>query len=298
MKSIVELIKSTKKYAPAYGNFHIVTETVGSGLHPEIEQHLSSESDHAGHIFNNVTRSVRSLIRRGEATGLSDDKPKKGSSRAVLFLKQPHKISLDGKEAHIPTVLKVAFHGHLDSYNDSGALLGQHQNAAEGSWTAQKHYSVIHEGENGEYHTNPEGILPPLFNKHPEDHWLHVARIRPVRAGEYRELTKTPDFPKGISHEEMFHTLMHHHEAAHGRTWNKKGMNHERISGHPMVSQMLNFVADEGQHPGDYVKRNMGVFEHPHGSKHLVISDYGFSHDVVKEYQKAREKWGRKLRGW
>lgn len=295
MKSILEILVAAKakQYEDVYPESPIIMEVEGVGLHPEIENHLNTSSN-PNHVFNSVTKSARNIIKRGETTGLAEDKPKKGSSRAVFFPKNPHKITLDGNEAHVHSVVKIAFPGHLDKYNKSGSLLGQHQNQTESDYFAQSHWGIIRPTQDhkpNSYETNHErGVLAPVFDSHPDDHWLHMGRVRPVKKGEFRELTKTKEFPKGISHQDMFHTLMHHHEECHGRTHYGGGnRNYDKLSEHPFIHNMNDFVQTMGQHPGDYATRNMGVFEHPSGSKHLVISDYGFSHTVAKHYNDARK---------
>lgn len=257
-------------------------------LHPDLHKILNDDSP-IHHKLRQFSAMVRKKIKGGEETGLESSKPKKGSSRAVFFPKDPHNVHIDGKPAQVHTVVKVAFPGHLDKWNHSGMLLGEHQNMTESDHLAQQSYGVLrHDGENN-YKTNHDGVLPPLFDSHPENHFIHIGRVRPLRVNEFKELTKTPEFPNGITHDEMYHTLMHHHEQAHGRNYYQRPKNEAALSEHPLIRNMLDFVQTMGQHPGDYDKRNMGVFDHPHGSRHIVISDYGFSHAVAHEYQQARK---------
>ena len=294
MKSIFQILSAAKsrKIAEAYNNAPTINEIENLGLHPDIQKHLQNENIYAPHVLNAVTNAARTLIKSGHETGLSDAKPKKGSSRAVFFPNQPHKIKLDGKDTDVHSVIKIAFPGHLDKHNDSGTLLGQHQNHVEHDWFAQSQWGVLrHNSDDGSYSTNHErGILAPVFNGHHDDHWLHMGRVRPAKAADWKELTKTKDFPKGITHNDMYHTLTHDYYQAHGMNYHFKPKEYDKLQEHPLIQNMSDFVSTMGQHPGDFHKGNMGVFEHPHGGKHLVISDYGFSSEVHKLYNNARKK--------
>lgn len=295
MKAINLILSAAKakKYAEAYEDSPLVNEIEGIGLHPEINEHLESGNIHSPAVLSAVTKTARRLIKAGHSTGFESDRPKKGSSRAVFFPSEPHKIILDGKPTGAHSVVKIAFPGVLDKYTGDETLLGQHQNSIENDYFAQKHWGVLRrkDDHSGHFETNHEtGILPPVFDSHPNDHWLHMGRIRKAKAADWKKLTKTPDFPKGITHEQMYDTLMHHYAQAHGQKWHAAEKHDiDKLSEHPFIHTVNDFVATMGQHPGDYHVDNMGVYEHPHGSKHLVISDYGFSTEVAKMYHNARK---------
>lgn len=260
------------------------------GLHPEIKSVLDSDIN-SSYKMQHVARTIKRLLHAGEDTGLDSDKPLKGSSRAVYLHKEPHKIILDGKEAHIPSVTKIAFPGSLDKYNKSGALLGEHQNLVEADRFTNHRYGIItHKADGLGFETNHEaGVLAPLLESHPEGHYNHFGRIRPVGAGDFQRLTKTPDFPKGITHANFHEALMLHHNEAHGQ-YRPTPEKIRNLQKHPFVEKVQDFVGTTGQHPADLNKRNMGIWTHPHtGEDHLVISDYGFSHTVAKQYQDARK---------
>jgi hypothetical protein len=280
MKTFKQLMSENKvQYSHMY---------IDESLHPDLQAVLDKSSSR--NRLASFSSAIRKKIKAGESTGLESDKPKKGSSRAVYFPKEPHKITLDGKEAHVHSVVKVAFHGTLDHHNKSGMLLGEHQNLAEADHFGNRHYGILSSNSDGTYTTNHEsGVTAPVFDSHTDGHYLHMGRVRPFKNGEFRKLTTTHDFPKGISHEEFFHTLMHHHEESQGRTHWQTPKNVDKLSDHPFIKKTLDFVQTMGQHPGDYNKRNLGVFEHPDGSHHPVISDFGFSHSVAKEYHAARQ---------
>lgn len=280
---------------------------VSEEIHQNITNILNSENVHPAHKLSRISGEIRGMIKRGETTGLEDSKPKKGSSRAVFFPSEPTKIHLDGKEAHIHTALKVAFPGQLDKHNKSGSLLGEHQNRVEGEHFTNHHYGIIRKvGEDAHgtprFETNHDaGILAPMLHAHEEGHHIHFGRIEPIKAGDFKSLTKTKEFPKGISHEEFHEALNHHHALAHGQNHYGK-LSEDRINElheHPLVEKAQNYVADTNAHPGDLNKRNMGIWTHPHtGERHIVISDYGFNGDVAKHYNDCRKNQMKAHRGW
>lgn len=274
-----------------YEQYQLITEA----LHPSIQAAIDSNI-HPKHKLKAVAAAIKKVATDGEDTGLEHgNKPKKGSSRAVYFPKDEHKYNLDGKEAKSKTVVKVAYPGALDKYNRSGALLGEHQNNTEADHYINQQHGMLHRDEHGNYHTNHEhGVLAPMFEAHHDGHYIHHGRVRPLKKGDFRKLTKTPEHPDGISHDELYCHLNNEHERAHGRParYMESDEQAEHTASHPLVRKMHHFIANAGQHPGDLVQSNLGVWKHPHtGKEHIVVADYGFSHEVAKHYQEAaREK--------
>lgn len=297
MKSFADFLRRELKSDSIYSSYYNLHEIKSLDLHPDIQKHLDEHEDkpYTRSLLSKISSTAKKLIKAKQDTGLENDKPKKGSSRAVFFPRKPHSYKLDGKDVKSHSVVKIAFHGDLDSHTGDPETLGVHQNRTESDYFAQKQWGIIKPKEHphsGEYETNHDsGVLAPVFDSHPDNHWIHQGRVRSFKPGEFKHLTKTPEFPKGISHDDFHKTLMYHHEMAHGRlTSNEKHKaEFEHLSNHPFIAKALDFTQTMGQHPGDYNKRNMGVFEHPDGSLHPVISDYGFSHEVAKLYAKARK---------
>ena len=264
----------------------IITEEI----HPLIKQTLNAGYN-KHHRYNLITKTVRELVKSGVDTGLTDDKPKKGSSRAVMFVKEPLKAKIDGVDAEIPHVLKIAFRGNLDRYSEHENLLGELQNQHE---IGSRDYSVIHQVGDNEYRTNPNGFLPPILDFHEDGHWMSVGKISPVKSPEFKKITKTDDFKKGITPEEFRVGLLHHVSQAHGKktpSWMLGNISEERATqliDHPLVQRAVDFCLETDTNPHDFGNRNLGIWEHPvTGEKHIVASDAGFSNDVMKTYQKA-----------
>jgi hypothetical protein len=268
-------------------------------FHPLIKEVMDSEKISPQNKLSMVTKKARELIKSGVDTGMESDKPKKGSSRAVFFSKDKKEITLDGQKTHTPTAVKIAFAGTLDKHHGEDSLLGEDQNSKESDGFINHHYGILHNDDDnrGNYLSSRHesgGVLAPVFETHPENHYLEMGRVTPASTKDVEEATKTKDFPKGLKHDEIKDAMTHEHNSAHGTglinygdTKNEENM--ERIKSHPWVEHAIDMMHNSGMHPGDLNKRNMGIYHHPiTGKKHLAIIDYGFSDDIAKKYTKAR----------
>jgi hypothetical protein len=243
--------------------------------------------------LNNFTKTFRSLAKKGEHTGLTDEKPKKGSSRAVVFPDEPKRIHVDGKAVDQPTAVKIAFPGQLDKHTGDSRLLGEHQNSNESDRYAQQSHSMLQETHPGHYVTNHNGVVAPVLDSHPDDHWLEAARADNITKGKFKSLTKTESHPKGLDFDKFTDTLQHDHAQAHGTRHYGSTTHEERehIRQHPLYDNTEDFVNNTDNHPGDLRIQNYGIWKHPvTGQEHPVIRDHGFSNDVAKLYAKARRK--------
>lgn len=268
-------------------------------LHPELKDVINSKNSYTSKQ-SQIAKKIRDLTNRGEKTGIEGNMPK-GSSRAYLKEEGHHQIKLDGKDAHIKTGTKIAIKASLDKYHKKGDFgdhsLGELQNKAEGGdYYVNNHHRILtKDHETGEYHTNHDsGIFPPLIDHDDEHHqWTRVGHCRDVGSKEFRDITKTDTHPKGISHGEFCDALDRAHAQDRGTYWERDEKHEkkmEHITDHPLVQKFLDHQRNFGTHPGDYRQRkNMGVFEHPDGSKHIVARDHGFDNVVNDAYTQARK---------
>lgn len=244
-----------------------------------------------------IVKEARRLLATGESSGFENDKPKRGSSRAVYFPKEKREIMLDGKKASVPTAVKIAFRGTLDPHTNHTMLLGEMQNQVEADPGITGDYGIIRQTQPGNYETNPNGVLVPVFDAHPEYHHLEMGKIEKFNANDFREATKTKDFPKGIAFSHMTDTMRYIHADANSEYhWSRRtDEDHERIMHHPFVSNMINMMLDSDMHPGDLAPRNMGIWVHPHTkTRHPVIADYGATKEVLRHYVNARRNMWKK----
>jgi hypothetical protein len=288
MKTLEQFLESNRE---------ILSNALVEEIHPDI---ISAAGGSYGRTrLNNVAAKARTLLKQGVETGLVDGKPKKGSSRAVLFAKDAMDVKIDRIHTKVPHVLKIAFHGQLDSHTtDNQGLLGESQNAHEDD--ASHHHSILRRVGHNEFHTNTEtGFLLPLLDHHEDHHWISVGKVDPIGAGDFRNLTKTKEFPKGISHKEFYDSVNYHHRQSNGGVYIGVTSNerNEELFAHPLVERAINFSLDTGTHPGDFNKANLGIWRHPlTGEGHIVASDAGFSEHVARRYMKARENQSAKMR--
>lgn len=141
-----------------YRNYWLLTEE----LHPELQDELNNIGDRPkSYRFNSLTKKIRGMIKEGKDTGLTDDKPKKGSSRAVLFHKEDHPITIDGVQKALDMCVNTGTHPadfhkqnlgiwkhpvtgkeHIVS-SDAGfsvSVLGAYQKARANMWKAKGGY--------------------------------------------------------------------------------------------------------------------------------------------------------------
>ena len=255
------------------------------------------KTDPVAKKLTDFTKKARQLLSSGQETGLEDSKPKKGSSRAVFFPKDPKKITIDGKPAETKSVVKIAFPGLLDKYKtNEERLLGEHQNSVESDHFVANHYGMLREERDGQYTTNSRGVLAPVLGRHPEDHYLEMGRVSSLSRPQFKKLTKTESHPKGLDLKDVQNALNKEYQDAHGaRYWyvppSHTEQKHEHTMSHPFVEKLYDMMTTIGFHPGDLHIRNMGVWTHPHtGEQHPVVSDYGFSTHVADEYRKRQKR--------
>lgn len=265
----------------------IINEDIPSHIKEVIDSgNITAKNKHGA-----IVKLLRNILNKGGETGLESSKPKKGSSRAVYFPSEHDEFTIDGKKSKVPTALKIAFPGFLDRYNKTGKLLGEHQNLVEGNSNTHRVYGILRQDENGHYHTNPDGVLAPVFHAHEDGHYLQSGRVDPLKAAEFTELTKNEQYPKGIKHKEFAEACDHEWDMAHGRKlYDFDQEKHERVTEHPFVANVISLMLNTKTHPGDFNMRNMGVWENPStGKRHIVLADSGFAGDVVDHYNACRK---------
>ena len=285
-------------YMMMYGKSEILSEAV----HEAIQSIMDSDVIHAKNKLAAVSKKAKELIKSGEDTGMESDKPKRGSSRAVFFPRDHKEITVDGVKTKTPTAVKIAFPGLLDKYHGEETTLGEDQNRIESDGYINKSYGVLrHNPHTDTYHSNENPILAPVFSTHPEHHHLEMGRVEKYNAKDLAESTKNKDFPKGLKHDEITTAMRYHHDQAHGQHPLLNGYSNdhlEKVSDHPWVENAISMMHDSGMHPGDLRPANMGIYTHPvTGKKHPVVIDFGFSNDIAKKYNKARNNYAKELRG-
>jgi len=138
-------------------------------------------------------------------------------------------------------------HSTLDKYRKSSEpLLGEMQNHVESDHYTKNRFGIIHQDDKGNYHN--EMVKTEKFKK-----------------SEFPSMTKTKDFPKGIKFDEMYHTVNHEYNLAHGKHLPSfvNEEEHEKLVEHPIVQKVLSLVHEPDNHPADLVHGNRGVFKHP-----------------------------------
>jgi hypothetical protein len=270
-------------------------------LHPELQEIAASKGTYYRPKQSLLAKKIKELVSRGEKTGLEGNMPQ-GSSRAYLLNEDLHDITLDGKPAKMKVGTKVAIRARLDKYHDASKYgrgpnplyLGALQNQAENDDYFAHRYRILKRVGDSEYESNKEmGIFPPLVEHDDRNHeYSQIGHARDFNTGEFKELTKHSQFPQGITHKDFCETLERDYHRQVGRYWDqgpKTEARLDKIEQHPLVQKFLDYHQNTGHPPHDYRQlKNLGVFEHPDGSKHIVARDHGFSTRVAQAYQDAR----------
>lgn len=282
-------------------NFNdFIKNLVTEELHPEVQEIVKSNIT-KGKKQDLLARKIKDLTSRGESTGIEGNMPK-GSSRAYLQHSDMHEINLDGKPTHIKTGIKVAIKSPLDVHHNKsqydGMSLGQMQNDAENNdHFVNNSYRILRHIDGNKFESNhDQGIFPPLIDYDDKNHhWAHVGHVRDIKGDkEFHNLTKSQSHPNGISHTDFVDTLVRDHNRYHGKYWEKSAdqeKNFDNLEQHPLVEKFLDHQRNMASPPHDYGQlKNLGVFEHPDGTKHIVARDHGFSTLVSDAYTNAVKK--------
>lgn len=281
-----------------------VKNILSEQLHPEIRTLVTSQRPSSQNVKPLLVKKIKELTARGEKTGIEGNMPS-GSSRAYIPIDEPRSIMLDGAPAQIRTGMKVAIKATLDRHHKAheydGMSLGELQNKAEaGDYYTQKKYHILTKNEDGTYETNSEhGIFPPRIEEDTNGHsWAEVGHAESLTKKNFKELTKTPDHPQGISHDDFVAALERHWDHGHGKYWKREQEHEDRLDtalSHPLTQKFLEHQLEYNSPPHDYRQlKNLGIFNHPDGSKHIVARDHGFSDEVMNAYRGARNnQWAK-----
>jgi hypothetical protein len=280
---------------------HFIDNVIMENLHPELQSLIQSKTTNKSKQTA-LVKKIKDLTSRGEKTGIEGNMPK-GSSRAYMQHAEPEHIKIDDTPTTMKVGTKVAIRAFLDKYHkkhEYGDLpLGAMQNHAENGdhWVNNNYRTLTHTGDDN-FKTNTEsGVFPPLVDHDEHNHeWTKVGHARDVKAGDWKKLTKHKDFPDGITHKQLFQTLMRAHNKRNGKYWDQskdKEAELDRIERHPLIQKFDDYHGNTGHSPADYQQiKNLGIWKHPvNGSEHIVARDHGYNSDVEGAYKDANRRY-------
>lgn len=265
---------------------------INEALHHELQRILKTSP--AEDLYDNFRDAAAHLQKMGAETGLSGDifDPNSGSSRAVFHHSEPHKIILDNKLTHIPVVSKIAYPGDLDQpglRKQDEPLLGQMQNQNESHKMFEPYYTMTpvrnpdgsHKMTDGikHYQTNPNGVIPTIFESHPKGHHLLIQKAH-LYGPEHRNGDPEEHFfdHHGIDDYSIQRVLTHHYDRARGKIHLVSSSPSPEVENHPLFQKLLPLVL-RGVHPNDLSvdAHNLGYVKHPHTGQHTAVGlDIGF----------------------
>lgn len=245
----------------------------------------------------------------------------RGSSRHVMAIPGTFEMPVrwhSGAEPirmRHPAVLKMAYEGYLDKYrhklpkkyqDHTGRvpLLGEEQNAIE-SEPFRNNYSIFPKNVNqhgvydGTYRFNPHGVTSPVLGNHPEHHFMYQLKMEPFDEDLFKRTTQTKEFPKGLEWDQVYDSMRHHWDVAHGKATWKPNSPHVKLLSHPFVSSLHDFTMDTATHPSDNVRDNVGhlilggagagVPENLRGKVMTGLLDSGFGYGMPEKYNALRK---------
>ena len=263
---------------------------INEQFHPELEDVLKSDKE-VGKPAR-VAKKIKELTQSGQDTGVANNKVAKGSSRLYVKSNEPEKITVDGKPTEIHYGMKSVISTPVDKYIDRSRFghssLGRMQNEFENSdHLLEREHRVLSKNDDGTYSYNPHGIFPPLLDHDHENHnWSKVGHSEDINAKKFKELTKNPDYPKGISHSDFLTALVRNHDQNNGRYYkndDKTEAHLDHVSNHPLTNSFIDYQNTWQSPPHDLTLKNMGAFHHA-GKDHIVARDHGFSSEVRDAY--------------
>ena len=266
-------------------------------LHPELQDVVKNKASSTSKQTL-IAKKIKDLTARGEKTGIEGNMPK-GSSRAYLKHDEPAKVIIDGKSTSMKIGTKVAIRSSLDKFHNkaehNGMSLGEMQNHVEnGDYHVNNHHRTLSQDEHGHYHSNEDGIFPPLID-HDYDKAVHstVGHCDKITKSKFKELTKCESHPNGISHDDFCNSLERFHNRNNGKHWSTSNDSHlDHVDEHPLVQKFTDYHGNFAASPDDYRQLgNLGVWKHPHtGQEHIVARDHGYGGEVPEAYRNARMK--------
>ena len=278
-----------------------ISGIIVENLHPELQDIVHAKTTHKAKQVQ-LSQKIKELSLRGEKLGIERNMPK-GSSRSYLKHTDDKDVEVDGKKTKLPVGTKVAIKSSLDVWHNKddhgGFSLGALQNEAEaGDHYVNSRYRILTKDSDHphKFVSNHEhGIFPPLIDHDHENHeWSHVGHVEDITGKQFRDMTRSKDYPLGVSHKDFYDTLMRRHNENNGRHWTgSKGREEllNKLDNHPLIKKFHAYHDETGNSPSDYHQLgNLGIWRHPDGSSHIVARDHGFTNDVANAYKTARMK--------
>lgn len=183
-----------------------------------------------------------------------------GSSREYYKQTKPSSITIDGNKTSIETGIKVAYNGKF------GTEIGLKQNENE-TRNLSKH-QIIRKDENGDYHTNENGVILPTLDHDKNHKWVQVPHIEPLSGKtKLEDYTKTPEHPNGLTNDDIEKTFV-------------LGKHH--VDSHPFIQAVRKFADENNIAHADIHHENIGIFTHPvTGKKYPVLHDHGVTNGLL-----------------
>ena len=158
-------------------------------------------------------------------------------------------LVLDGQPVKVKSVLKVAYPSSLERYHNAdkyGGSLGELQNMNEAQiGSVHSPYSLFRKDEDGNLRTDETGVFAPVLGHHDDHHYLHMVQAEKFNAPDFREATKTPEFPKGISPQHAIDYVKRDYKQTvdHRTYYGTDDEKLDKIADHPWIQSLTAAVS-------------------------------------------------------
>lgn len=226
------------------------------------------------------------MIDIEKLVGEVSEEIKKGSTRLVYFPVNKRKIILDEIEIEIETVLKVA-KSHTLELNTKKCDLGKFQNTVESNFEFSQ-YNAFLKKINGEYETNYNGILSPIFHYSKTYNWIEMFRVYPLTERIFQQTMALDLYPNGLYFSDVVNSIFECYTniVREQNTTYTKYITYDKydtIIKHPWVRNYISWMIEFNMVPWDLVIKNFGYIEHPISKKKIIVlCDYGYSEEYEK----------------
>lgn len=268
--------------------FHL--HTIYEEIHPSIQRALNMSVPKK--VLEKTYDAIGSLHNTGEESGLNLKTRKDGSSRTVFDTTEPKNIVVDNQPVNLKTVVKIVHENPLDMYNDTGDILGIHQNKREANEDLIKAHSVLTPIGNNSYKTNKKGVFAPVVSVSNRFNSLEMAKVEPFNHEDFERYTADKNNPTGLHHYGVLRVI---HGEIDGDESHRKSMGdryYNSVLNHPFTQRVIKAVKESGLATDDLGINNWGIFEHPVTKERIpVISDYGMTPELAQHYKNFQKKY-------
>ena len=203
------------------------------------------------------------------------------------------------KKNFLPELLKIkSFRGKMDYANQNLQRIGSGTGRVVYDIDGEKVLKLAknpkgiaqNETEAGiGYYKDSQNIVAIVFDSADDDNWLIAEKAKKVNETRIKQLTGIPSL------NDLFFYLRNWYSSNNGRgnIFHQEFEMIEQLNENDFVQELIEFIANYGQQPGDYGRPSTYGEVLRDGQPTIVITDYGLNDEVYDtHYAPKKEKYG------